>query len=139
MFKNKQFLLLLIVVVMLSLAACGGGRANASAPAQRAGQAENTEANTVHMNDTVFLPTQITIQAGESLTLVADTFMPHIISNGTWQNGAPKPAREDGAPEINNVKIDGNSSGQIGPFEQAGTFQLYCTIHPGMNLTVVVE
>jgi plastocyanin len=135
MWNNKWILLLMIVVGLVTLSACGGGRAQAGAPPQ----AESAETNTVHMNDTVFLPAQITIQRGESLTLVADTFMPHIISNGTWQNGAPKPAREDGAPEINNVKIDGNSSGQIGPFEHPGTFQLYCTIHPGMNLTVVVE
>jgi len=30
-------------------------------------------------------------------------------------------------------------SGRIGPFTELGTFQLYCTIHPGMNLTVTVS
>jgi plastocyanin len=27
----------------------------------------------------------------------------------------------------------------IGPFPEGGSFQLYCPIHPGMNLAVTVE
>ena len=27
----------------------------------------------------------------------------------------------------------------IGPFNTAGTFHLYCTVHQGMNLTVIVQ
>ena len=37
------------------------------------------------------------------------------------------------------VNIGGNSSATIGLFTTAGTFKLYCTVHAGMNLTVVVQ
>jgi plastocyanin len=48
--------------------------------------------------------------------------------------------RENGAPVVNNVQISGNGSSQaIGPFNTPGSFHLYCTIHPGMNLTVIVQ
>jgi plastocyanin len=87
-----------------------------------------------------FVQTAVTLQKGESITLVADDSMPHIIANGTWQNGTAQATKEAGAPEVNNVQIQGrNSSQTIGPFKASGTFHFYCTIHPGMNLTVTVQ
>ena len=96
--------------------------------------------NTAHMDNTRFVPDSIIISAGESATLVADTMRPHIIANGTWGPGsAAQPAREPGAPEVRDLNIQGGQSGTIGPFTERGAFQLYCTIHPGMNLTVRVD
>jgi plastocyanin len=73
------------------------------------------------------------------VTLISDGGTLHIIANGTWENGIAKPGRSPKAPEVKNMQINGNSSGTIGPFASAGAFKLYCTIHPGMNLTVVVQ
>jgi plastocyanin len=42
-------------------------------------------------------------------------------------------------PEARDVNIGGNSSATIGSFTTAGTFKLYCTVHTGMNLTVIVQ
>ena len=48
--------------------------------------------------------------------------------------------QESGAPGMNNVQISGNGSSQvIGPFNTPGTYHFYCTVHPGMNLTVIVQ
>jgi plastocyanin len=91
------------------------------------------------MNDSNFVQSSITIKKGESITLVADTLVSHTIANGTWENGTPKPSKEMGAPMIDNVSVGGDSSETIGPFANAGSFKLYCTIHPGMNLTVIVQ
>jgi plastocyanin len=140
MLSNRLFLLFVSVMTMFALAACGGARAQSAQPGSGdASGDQRGSAVEVHMNDTRFLPETITIRQGESLTLIADTFMPHFIANGSWQNGAPQPALESGAPQVDNLRIDGNGSGSIGPFNTAGVFQFYCTIHPGMNLTVVVE
>jgi plastocyanin len=92
------------------------------------------------MNATNFVQNSITIKKGESITLIDDNpFVAHVLANGTWENGMAKLVREAGAPEIKDVKIDGNSSATIGPFTTAGTFKLYCTLHAGMNLNVVVQ
>ncbi len=99
----------------------------------------STSGNQVHMSNTNFVQSSITIKKGESITLVADTFISHVIANGTWENGTSKPSQEPGAPVINNVSIGANNSETIGPFTSAGSFKIYCTIHPGMNLTVVVQ
>jgi plastocyanin len=103
------------------------------------GCGSSASGNQVHMNDTDFVQSSITIEKGESVTLVADTFSAHVIANGTWENGASRPSKESGAPVINNVSVGGNSSQTIGPFTTAGSFKLYCTVHSGMNLTVVVQ
>jgi len=95
--------------------------------------------NTVHMGDSNFDQSSITIKKGQSLTLVDDSSAVHIIENGTWDNnGTPKPNIELGAPKVD-AQMNGGDSMTFGPFNTAGTFQLYCTVHPGMNLTVIVQ
>lgn len=108
----------------LLLAACG------SAP---------TGPNPVHMDATHFTQDSITITKGGSITLINDALAGHTIPNGTWDNGTATAARETGAPDVRDGHIGGNSSASIGPFTTAGVFHLYCTVHPGMNLTVLVQ
>lgn len=95
--------------------------------------------NTVHMSISSFSKSSITIKQGESVTLSSDTFTQHVISNGTWDGDSPKGGKESGAPAVDDVKIDGNGTATIGPFSIAGTYKLYCTLHPGMVLTVIVQ
>ncbi len=92
----------------------------------------------VHMAGASFLQSSINIKKGDMLTLIDDSSAQHIIQNGTWVGSTPKPGTESGAPTVN-VTLNGNDSATIGPFNTAGTFQLYCTIHLGMNLTVIVQ
>jgi plastocyanin len=125
-------LLFLCLTLTTALVACGstGGGSNGS---------NQSGPNQVHMDNSNFVQSTITIKKGESLTLVADTFSPHVIANGSWENDSAKAAQEPGAPTIKDVQVGGNSSTTVGPFNTAGTFKLYCTVHQGMNLTVTVQ
>jgi plastocyanin len=131
MMKRLCALLAFCSIATLLLIACSSTSSTASDP--------STSGNQVHMSNTNFVQSSITIKKGERVTLIADTFIPHTIANGTWENGTPKPSKELAAPMINNVSVGGNSSETIGPFTRVGSFKLYCTVHPGMNLTVVVQ
>lgn len=91
-----------------------------------------------HMGGASFLESSVNVKKGEMLTLVDDSSAQHIIKNGTWKGNTPVQKSEPGAPTVN-ATYNGNDSSAIGPFNTAGTFQLYCTIHPGMNLTVNVQ
>ncbi len=93
---------------------------------------------TVHMGGATFTESSITIHKGDMLNLIDTAPSPHIILNGSWVNGVAKPATENGAPTVN-ASFNGNDSGTIGPFNSAGTFHLYCSIHQNMNLTVTVQ
>jgi plastocyanin len=116
------FVLLSLVTVLV--VACGGG-----------GGGGTTD---VHLGATNFVQSSVTISKGSSLNLVNDASVVHIITNGSWVNGTPRPAVESGAPTVN-VQFNGNDSHMVGPFNTAGTYHLFCTVHPGMNLTVTVQ
>jgi plastocyanin len=134
---TKKFASLLIVLSFAAvlLAACG----SVSAGCGSSSTSSSSGAPTASMCSNTFAQSTITINKGQSLTLVNDAADQHIIANGSWENGTAQSARETGAPQVNNVTIGGNSSATIGPFNTAGTFKLYCTVHPGMNLTVIVK
>lgn len=125
----KKFLLPCALLILL---ACF---ATACASTPGAGSSKQT----VHMSETQFVPTSITLQKGESLTLVDDVAVVHIITNGRWDSyGTQRPAIDPGAPTVQ-AQLNGNDQQSIGPFTTVGTFHLYCTIHINMNLTVVVK
>jgi plastocyanin len=127
--------LVLMALVSVSLASCvwpGMGAAGSDSGSSANG------ISAVHMGDTIFVQSTVTIKKGGSINLIDDSATPHIIENGTWDNGNAKPGKEKGAPTVQ-VQFQGNDTHLIGPFNTSGTFQLYCTIHPNMNLTVTVQ
>jgi len=92
----------------------------------------------VHMSAGNFSQPSVTLPKGSKLLLVNDVAVLHILANGSWENGVPKPVKEPCAPTVNNVQVNGQSV-ELGPFSTAGTYHIYCTVHQGMNLTVIVQ
>ena len=127
MYKRILFGLVLFGTITVLLAACAIVDTSTTATGP-----------SVHMSGTNFLQSSITIHKGDMLNLVDDAASTHIITNGSWVGSSQKPAKESGAPSVNQT-YNGNDSAAVGPFTTAGTFHLYCTVHPGMNLTVVVQ
>jgi plastocyanin len=124
--KLKAIFVVLSVVTVLTAASCSG--------------TSGSGGTGVHMGETTFLQPSVTISKGSSLDLIDDVPVLHILGNGSWVNNGMKPARESGAPVVNNLQF--NATGQsmaIGPFNTAGTFHLYCSVHLNMNLTVIVQ
>lgn len=93
---------------------------------------------TVHLSATNFNQPTVTISKGSKLLLVGDTSVLHILDNGSWQNGIAHKAQETGAPLVNNLQVSGNSV-EIGPFNTAGTYHIFCIVHQNMNLAVIVQ
>ncbi len=117
-------------LVTMLVVACGGSSGGG-------GGGSSTD---VHMGQTNFTQSSITISKGSSINLINDSAVTHIIANGMWDNNSPKAGAEPGAPTVNNMQFNTASQSQmIGPFNTTGTFHLYCTVHPGMNLTVTVQ
>lgn len=115
-----------LCLVTALVVACGGSSGGGS--------------NDVHMNATNFVQNSVTTSKGSSITLIDDVSVTHIISNGSWVNGSPQPASESGAPLVSNLQVSSPSQNQsIGPFNTTGTFHYYCSVHVGMNLTVIVQ
>jgi plastocyanin len=127
----KKLFMALITLGLLSalFAACNSASSNPSGGSY-----------TVHMTEQIFAQTSMTISKGSTVTLVNDSAALHILANGSWMNGSPQTMHEQGMPAMmGNMQVMGNGSQVIGPFNTPGTYHLYCTVHPGMNLTVVVQ
>jgi plastocyanin len=94
---------------------------------------------TVHIGGAHFIQDVVLVPKGSRLRIVNDGSVEHILQNGRWSaNGTAQTVAEPGAPAVHNVDITGGSV-EIGPFPTAGVFHIYCTLHTGMNLTIVVE
>lgn len=101
--------------------------------------AGTARANQVHMATHAFAVQSTTINKGESITLVNDSGLSHIVLNGSWVNGVAVPVQEPGAPVVDTGQIDSGAYGVIGPFNTAGTYHVYCSLHVNMNLTIIVR
>jgi plastocyanin len=94
---------------------------------------------TVHMGAVNFVQNVVLVPKGSKLLIVNDTNVEHNLQNGSWTaSGTGVPRVEPGAPVLHNLDSKGGSL-EIGPFNTAGIFHIYCTIHTGMNLTIVVQ
>ncbi|HEV2581176.1 MAG TPA: hypothetical protein VGT44_10030 [Ktedonobacteraceae bacterium] len=94
---------------------------------------------TVHTLATSFQEPCVNVAKGSSLTVMpVVTTTIHILFNGSYVNGTPQPAKEPGAPIVNALQ-ETSKPVTIGPFTTAGTFHIYCSVHPNMDLVINVK
>jgi plastocyanin len=110
---------------MMVLAACGSGTAS-SAPATGDAGDGGDAGETVSLAGGQFAPTTLTIPAGTTVTFT-DT------ANHTVTEGTDGTAVEDPI-------VDENGGSDIDvTFDEPGTYDITCKIHPNMNMTITVE
>jgi plastocyanin len=141
--KQRRVLGMFFAIFALSsilLAACAGqGTTTGSTTTTNGGDNNGTCANgTVHTLATTFQESCVHVAKGSSLQVIAVVNSLHILDNGSWVNGQQVPMTEAGAPTVSNVQVTSGTV-SIGPFTTAGTYHIYCTVHPNMNLTVIVN
>jgi len=127
MYRKLLFGILALALISVLIAACGIKEQLAEAKTK------------VGMGATEFVETEVTIKKGDFITITNDTPALHIIANGIWDGTTAKPGAEASAPKVNFSLTGKEAKKTIGPFSTAGTFKLYCTIHPKMNLIIKVE
>jgi plastocyanin len=97
-------------------------------------------ATIIHLGVSSFSETQVTLSKGSKLLFIDDGTFGHNISTGQWVQGQPQQEHFPGEPVVNQMKFDHTDQQmEIGPFTTAGTYHLYCSIHRGMMLTIVVQ
>jgi plastocyanin len=112
----------LLAILALILAACGSS--TESSPADDGGG--GTGGETVSMANTTFTPSSLTIAAGTTVTFT-DT-SGHTVTEGTDGVAVDDPI----------VDEDGGSDVPV-TFDEPGTYNITCEIHPTMNMTITVE
>ena len=103
----------------------GGGGSNqpsGGAPSEEPAAKGGTE---VSMKDIEFDPSEVTVKVGDTVTWVNDDSVGHDVTADEFKSGEP------GA-------MQGGDTFEH-KFEKAGTFQYVCSVHPGMDGSVVVK
>ena len=136
----KRWLLVLLacLAVGLVVAGCGGddddegggGAQNNEEPAESGGggggDGEGGGGGTqVAMEGIKFKPASVTVSAGDIVTWTNDDSVGHDVTGDGFKSGDP------GAMQ--------NGDTFEHTFDKAGTFDYVCTVHPGMEGSVVVE
>ena len=127
MHRSRPLAILFLVVL---LAACSEGAAS-SAPATDGGGGAASDGGggggeTVSLANFAFTPSELTIQAGTTVTFT-DTAN-HTVTEGTDGEAVDDPI----------VDEDGPSDIEV-TFDEPGTYNITCKIHPDMNMTITVE
>ena len=115
----------LLAIFALILAACGSST-ESSAALTTAAMAAGSAGETVSMANTTFTPSTLTIPAGTTVTFT-DT-AGHTVTEGTDGVAVDDPI----------VDEDGGSDVPV-TFDEPGTYNITCKIHPSMNMTITVE
>lgn len=92
----------------------------------------------VHTLASTFKESCVDVAKGGELQIIPAVPSFHILDAGSWVNGKQVPMNEPDASTVNNVQVT-MSPVSIGSFNVAGTFHIYCPVHPNMDLTIVVQ
>jgi plastocyanin len=140
----------LLLLVAIVLAACGNEAASPSAsepaaspsaaasepaasePAASASQpaASETADVRVRIRNSAYDPTELTIPAGTEVTFLNADGFTHTVTEGTDGVAVDDPLVDE--------EIEQNGSVSV-TFDEPGTYNITCTIHSSMNITITVE
>lgn len=127
---TRRLILTLVTTGAIAISACGaddGGSGAGSSPSTApAGESAATgDGVRISMKGIAFVPKSVTVKVGQKITWVNDEGVEH---NVVADSGA---------------EFKSELFGQDGTFEytpdKAGTIKYECTIHPGMDGTIVVQ
>lgn len=146
--KHLRTLALLLTVFALGsllLVACArpgtaSSNNNSSASSSSSSSAASCPSGTtVKTSTSDFEQSCITLSKGATLKVVQDQTSYHVLDYGQWNGTTAAPqAQPAGAPAMKGLTLSG-ASVSIGPWNTAGTYHIYCTVHQKMNLTVIVK
>ncbi|MBP1763616.1 MAG: Copper-binding protein [Firmicutes bacterium] len=110
--KNRKVFMIHVLLFILVVAIAGSTAYSEPDPAK----------NTIIIQDASFQPDEITIQKGETIIWINKDSAGHTVRGSFFYSGLLR---------------EGQSFQQT--FNEAGTFDYYCTLHPSMNGRVIVQ
>ena len=119
---------------LLLSTACGSSDNAASADT-----ASKTDGPTVNTALLAFSPDPVQIKKGQTVTWVGGDNITHVLVEGTYEVGSDGLRTEQTDDKAFDLKLTKKGQQVSHTYDKPGTFTYYCTIHHGMNGTVVVS
>jgi plastocyanin len=146
--RHRFGTLLLVLLAVVALTACSAEPADTGSDAtsppaeseaassspeeaeESASEAAGSEEERVRIVGSAFDPAELTVPVGTEVVWVnADSFA-HTVSEGTDGQTVDDPIVDEEIAQNGTVSVT---------FEEAGTYDITCKIHPSMNMTITVE
>lgn len=121
----------LVLIVGVILAGCAPAQEMPAEPEETEPpieEEEETSGAEVLMQNNTFQPAEITISVGTTITWTNEDAVGHTVTSGTRGSPSGMFDADVGAGETFSFT-----------FEETGTYEYFCSIHPGMDGTVIVE
>ncbi|MDT7537386.1 MAG: hypothetical protein QOI82_971 [Actinomycetota bacterium] len=135
MTSNRNLSATAVLSLLLMTAACGGSSASGSGPAPAAPKA-GASVNTALL---AFDPKEVHVKTGQTVTWVGGDNITHVLVEGTYDVGSDSLRTRESDDKAFSLKLTKKGQQVSHTYDKAGTFTYFCTIHKGMNGSVVVS
>jgi plastocyanin len=133
--RNRTFVLHAAAAsVLVATAACGGSSGTGSTDASTA--KADVSVNTALL---AFDPEQVHVKPGQTVGWVGGDNITHVLVEGTYDVGSDGLRTKQTDDKQFSLRLTKKCQQVSHTYDKAGTFTYYCTIHHGMNGTVVVS
>lgn len=120
---RPTLLFAVLASLFVILAACGE-------PDEPSEEAAADGAEVVRQINAVFEPSELTISVGTEVVFTNEDSYAHTVSEGTDGNVVDDPIVDEEVAAGGEVRVT---------FDEAGTYDITCEIHPDMQMTITVE
>ena len=151
---NRFSVLLPALLLFVALAACSTAETptpDAAEPTEAAAQTESADQSEsaepseseaaesaasetgeerVRIDGSTFDPAELTVAAGTEVLFVNADGFTHTVTEGTGGQAVENPIVDEEIPQNGTVSVT---------FDEPGTYDITCRIHPSMQMTVIVE
>lgn len=132
---NRPLSAALATACLLALTACGSsGSKDSSAPSSM-----SSDGVTVNTGLLAFDPKSVSITKGQTVTWVGGDNITHVLVEGPYEVGSDGLRTKQTDDKAFHLNLTRKGQRVSHTYTTPGTFTYYCTIHHGMNGTVVVS
>jgi plastocyanin len=121
--------------LLLATSACGGS----SSTGDTTSTTKTASAATVNTALLAFDPKEVRVKAGQTVTWIGGDDITHVLVEGTYEVGADGLRTKETDDKAFSLKLTKKGQQVSHTYDKTGTFTYFCTIHHGMNGTVVVS
>jgi plastocyanin len=132
---NRPLAAALAAASLLALTACG----SSGSKDDSAASSTSEDGVTVSTGLLALDPKSVSITKGQTVTWVGGDNITHVLVQGTYEVGADGLRTKEKDDKTFDLKLNRKGQRVSHTYTTAGTFTYFCTIHHGMNGTVVVS
>ena len=111
-------------------------RSDTGAASKAADKVDGVPVNTALL---AFSPDTVKVAKGQTVTWVGGDDITHVLVEGSFKVGSDGLRTEQTDDKAFNLRLTKKGQQVSHTYDKTGTFTYYCTIHHGMNGTVVVS